>query len=80
MELWEKQLLKMPWKVKERVSVITRLLFARDFSALNRKKLKGHKNIFRIRVGNYRIIYYDDGKNLSIISIPSRSDTTYNDF
>ena len=50
---------------------------AHDFSGLDIKKLKGVKNIFRIRKGNIRIIFLKDGVRISILSIERRSDTTY---
>ena len=40
------------------------------------KKLQGQKikNIYRLRVGKYRIIYQIQGDNIKIISIDSRGD------
>lgn len=46
---------------------------------LNWKKLKGYENLFRVRIGNYRIIYHDNGKEITVIAVSPKSDTTYND-
>ncbi len=80
MEKWKKQLSKIPRKSKDRIIAALLLLKARDFSAFDRLQLKGFENIFRIRVGNYRIIYHDDGEKITLKAIPKRDETTYNDF
>ena len=79
MEKWLKQLQKMPWHDRARVNAALLELFARNFSALDRKKLKGHDQLFRIRVGIYRVIYKDNGKIITVITIPPKGDNTYND-
>lgn len=79
MEKWLKQLRKMPWHNRARVNEVLLQLFARNFIGLDWKKLRGYENLFRIRVGNYRIIYRDDGQKITVISIPPKSDNTYND-
>jgi mRNA interferase RelE/StbE len=76
----EKQLRKIPERYRERVFVAIERLMMRDFSALDRKQLRGYENIFRIRVGNYRIIYHDDGEEILLKAIRRRDETTYHDF
>ena len=76
----EKQLRKIPEKYRERVFSAIGQLMARDFSALDRKQLKRFENIFRIRIGNYRIIYHDDGDKIILKAIRIRNEATYNDF
>lgn len=43
------------------------------------KKIKGRKMSYRIRVGNYRVVYevYDNDKLVLILQIIRRSETTY---
>ncbi len=80
MEKWKKQLRKIPRKSRNRIlSALTQLL-VRDFSTLDRLRLKGYENIFRIRVGNYRIIYHDDGEKITLKAIPRRDENAYSDF
>ena len=40
----------------------------------NEEKLSGFKNIFRIRVGNYRIVYRKTSQEIYIILIHHRKD------
>ncbi len=80
MEQWKKQLRKIPQSSRNLVLAALILLQARDFSKLDRLRLKGYQNIFRIRVGNYRIIYHDDGEKITLKAIPRRDENTYSDF
>ncbi len=76
----EKQLRKIPHPYRERIFTAIEKLMARDFAALDRKQLKGFDSIFRIRVGNYRILYYDDGERILLKAILRRNETTYRGF
>ncbi len=80
MEKWKKQLRKIPKNSRGRILAVLFLVFARDFSTLDRLRLKGFENIFRIRVGNYRIIYHDDGEKITLKAIPTRDENTYRDY
>ena len=75
----EKQLRRILGRDRERIFAVIEKLMHRDFSALDRKKLKGYESIFRIRIGNYRILYYDDGENMLLKTIKRRNESTYND-
>lgn len=76
----EKQLRNVLGKYRERVFAAIERLMARDFSVLDRKQLRGYENIFRIRIGNYRIIYFDDGGKIILKAIRRRDEVTYRDF
>ena len=76
----EKQLRAIPGKYRERVFLAMGQIMMRDFSLLDRLQLKGYENIFRIRVGNYRIIYFDDGENIIFKAVRRRNESTYRDF
>lgn len=80
MEKWKKQLRKIPRDSRARIIAALTLLLARNFSRLDRLQLKGYESIFRIRVGNYRIIYHDDGDVITLKAIPRRDENTYSDF
>jgi len=43
------------------------------------RKIKGDVTAYRVRVGNYRIVYdaYDDKKLIVILQVMRRSETTY---
>ena len=49
----------------------------KDFKNLDIKKLKSKNNIFRIRKGKIRIIYYLKQEKIMILSIERRSEKTY---
>ncbi len=49
-----------------------------NWQSLNIKKLKGYQDIFRLRKGNIRIIFIKIGKNIRIINIERRKESTYN--
>ncbi len=40
-------------------------------------KLKGYQNLYRVRMGNYRIIFKTTSKDTEIIKISRRNDQTY---
>ena len=80
MDKIEKQLRSIPEKDRERIFLVLEQLLQRNFSALDRKKLKGFESIFRVRIGNYRIIYFDDGKSIFLKAIRRRNEATYHDF
>ena len=48
-----------------------------NFSGLDLKKLKGRKDIFRVRKGKMRIIFFNKENSIKILSIERRSDKTY---
>ncbi|MFA4818697.1 MAG: type II toxin-antitoxin system RelE/ParE family toxin [Patescibacteria group bacterium] len=53
-------------------------LAARDFTGLDIQKLKGWQNIYRVRVGDIRIIYQLDRAGcVVILAVQHRSSTTY---
>ncbi|MFN8264111.1 MAG: type II toxin-antitoxin system RelE/ParE family toxin [Chitinophagales bacterium] len=63
---FEKQLrkLKNPTLTKYVATVVKNILDAKCITDINNiKKLVGHKDYFRIRIGDYRIGIYLDNKN-----------------
>jgi len=75
----KKALDKFNNKKKEQIKKVLHDLKARNLSNYDIKKLKGRKDIFRIRKGKIRIIYrIDEGGGIYLLTIEKRSDTTYN--
>lgn len=65
---------------EERVEIerLVEKIIDRDLTGLDCKKLKGLKNIFRVRKGRIRIIFeLIDSKEPSIITIERRTENTY---
>ena len=76
-----KFLRKLSRKDKEIVLTIYRQILARDFTGLHIRKLVGQKDIFRVRYGRIRIIYWDNGKDIpEILKATFRDDSTYREF
>lgn len=60
----------LPSKVKDRVSDALRLLEINPYSELLQvKKLKGEENLYRTRIGDYRIVYEVRKKEIQVIVI-----------
>ena len=51
-----------------------------DTAGLDIKKLSGYRDIYRVRVGNVRIIFLDTGSYTEVLEISRRNDNTYKDF
>ncbi len=71
--LAQKQLKKLPKLIQFSVASIVRN-FSIDNKTSNIKLLKGYKNIYRIRIGNYRIVYRNNDKKVYIILISHRKE------
>lgn len=63
------------------VKKLLELIQKGSFANLDIKKLKGHKNIFRIRKGDIRIIFQEDNnKKIKLLTLENRSEKTYRNF
>lgn len=64
---------------KERLLIMATvtLIVNRRTKNLDIKKLKGRKNVFRVRVSNFRILYKKSKPKNIIIKINERDDQTY---
>ena len=60
-------------------SIMMRLL-ARDFLGLDITKLKGHKDVFRVKRGKLRVIFRMSHKELLVLEVGLRSEKTYKNF
>jgi len=68
-------------KQLQKLSKIGQIVVVRKIRSLSgqnivigEEKLKGHKNIYRVRVGDYRIVYSRMSRKLRIILIGHRKD------
>jgi len=77
MDKINKILRRLSKKEKEAIAEILTQLQAGSFKNLDIKKLKGRKDIFRARYGNWRIIYRYVEEEIFILAIERRSDKTY---
>lgn len=74
-----KFLAKLTNEERDRVLSITSRLLKADTEGLDIKKLRGHGNVFRVRLGRVRIIYSVDASKVRIIRTAFRSEDTYRD-
>lgn len=80
MDKIKKALSKLNTKERALVKSILVRLYNDKLLGMDLKKLQGHKDIFRIRKGNIRIIYQQNDGDISILTIERRSEKTYRDF
>lgn len=80
MEKIQKLFRKIPKKDRLRIEAALEKILARNFNGIERQKLKGYEHIFRCRIGNYRIIYYDDGEEILLKAVKKRDESTYSRF
>lgn len=66
----EKEFLRLPKKVRERFAEAFKLLSISPYSELLKiKKLKGTDDAYRIRIGEYRLIYKIEQQVLTVLVI-----------
>jgi len=76
----EKELKKLFPSERKKLEEILLAVKGGRFGRLQIKKLKGHEDIYRVRKGDMRIIFRKDDKDIFILAVERRCDTTYNDF
>ena len=62
----ERQLRRLDRAAQERVGAAIRAL-ARDPRPRGSRKLQGYEDVFRVRVGSYRVLYSISGSTLIIV-------------
>lgn len=66
-------------KDRERIEETISKLYKGEMEGLDLKKLKGYQNMFRVRIGKYRIICEQQKEyGFVVVRITKRGDTTYN--
>ena len=73
----EKVLKKLTAKERLSIKNILEDLRSDNFKSLNIKKLKGREDIFRVRKGDFRIVYRILDSNIFILKIERRRENTY---
>lgn len=75
----DKILLRLSDEERDKLKSLFVRIQNHDFTHLDMRKLKGHENIFRVRLGKMRVIFRVDAtEEIYIIAVERRSDTTYN--
>lgn len=68
----EKELKKIP-KINQ-ISIVKKIRSLTISLNLNKEKLTGYKDIYRVRAGQYRIVYREKNNKIFIILIGHRRD------
>lgn len=81
MDKIDKALLKLPSKQRQKLIQAFNLVIMGKIEGLKIKKLKGHADLYRLRIGDTRLIYrHVSGQKPTVMHIGKRDDQTYRDF
>ncbi len=75
----EKALKKLTEKERKTIKSVLIKIQNKKTKDLDVKKLKGRDDIFRVRKGRIRVVFWKGNENISILSVERRSDKTYKD-
>jgi len=78
MDKLAKALAKMPDKDCIKINKVIISIKNKDYSGLDFKKLSGYNDIYRVRWGDWRIIFSLANDDTVILTVEKRSDNTYN--
>ncbi|MEI6287961.1 MAG: hypothetical protein WCP18_00020 [bacterium] len=78
MDKINKALAKISDKDRQKIKTLLIKIVARDFIGLDFKKLVGRDDIYRVRKGDWRIIFHLVKEDVFILAVEKRSDNTYN--
>lgn len=77
MDKIDKALAKLSEKERKKVKQALKKIFSYDIKGLDIKKLKDRSEIFRLRVGDLRVIYRVVNNKIFILAISRRNEKTY---
>lgn len=77
MDRIKKALSKLKKEEKKKLKEILVKIEKGDFKRLDIKKLKGEKGIFRVRKGNFRIIFHKTNTSIKVLTLERRGSKTY---
>ena len=80
MERIKKFLLKLSKNERSKIFIAVEKITLNKIEGLDTKKLKGYRDIYRVRVGSIRIIFQVFNSENRILEISRRSDSTYNKY
>lgn len=76
----QKNLNKLSNKDRRKIKKLLVLIKTDKWAGLDLKKLKNRDKIFRVRKGDFRIIFKKDGNEIFLLIVERRSDNTYENF
>lgn len=69
-----KSLKKLPQEIQEQIKERCRFLIKQENALFYAKKLKGMKNTYRFRAGDYQIVFELDGESIILLLAKHRKD------
>jgi len=73
----KKLLSKFSKEERRAIEFLIEKIISLNWHSLDIKKLRGYKDIFRVRKGKIRIIFIKNEKNIFILNIERRREDTY---
>jgi mRNA-degrading endonuclease RelE of RelBE toxin-antitoxin system len=73
-----KALKKLSVAEKRNIKYILQKIKSGKYESFDIKKLKGHDNIYRVRKGKFRVIFFKKAEKISVLAIERKGDNTYN--
>jgi len=80
MDSVDKFLNRIPNQDLKKIAIVIDALLQNKTRNLDIKKMRGHVNVYRVKIGNYRLIYVRDSDNIRILFAGKRNEKTYRDF
>jgi len=71
---------KLKNREREAIQHTIEIIISRSWKELDIKKLKGHTDIYRVRKGDIRIVFFDAKNSIRILSISRRDESTYKSY
>lgn len=73
----EKFLRTLSVRERARILAVMRSIQSGDTARLHIKKLRGHTALFRVRIGNMRIVFAKEKDTIRFLSVGRKGDDTY---
>lgn len=80
MDRTKKFLKKLPDTQQDEIDEILYKIERGEIRGLDIKKLKGHQNLYRVRVGSIRIVFSKEDGGPNVIFVGRRGDSKYSRF
>ena len=80
MDKIDKFLKKLDAQESDKVARTIADILSCTFDGYDRKKLKGYRDIYRIRIGTIRIIYRELADDIEVLEVSRRSEKTYRQY
>jgi len=76
----EKFLRRLPLSKRQKVKSALIKILSGEIRGLDIKKLRGYRSLFRVRIGDIRIVFFQDREGTTVLFIGRRGDSKYKQF